>query len=388
MGSDGLGEVAGRQKKQLRILHIGPLPPPWSGIGVFMESLLASKPMRAQSNYVVNTSRGGLPGDSRRGKFPTPWRICRHLNLSVKIMKTIFRNRIEVVHLNGSSHDLSFFGNWLTVVGAKLTGVKVVWHLHENLGVALFPGESYFTRRVFGYLTRAGDALAVLTPDDKRVAMLSGNSSQIAVLPSTASTEFMTLPLIRRNKDIYVIFVGWLSEAKGIYDCLKVALKVRERKLKIQFWILGTGMSREETQSVRFFVDKYNLGSHVRLCGVITGEAKKRMFAEADVLFHPTHWDAFPLAVLEAMASGLPILSTKVGGIPTMVEDKRGGILVEVGNVSEMTDSLIGLARNPSLRVSMGRANRERFLNCYHPDVVGQQAIDLYLRLLSGTAKN
>jgi glycosyltransferase involved in cell wall biosynthesis len=259
-----------------------------------------------------------------------------------------------------------------------------VWHLHQDLDVVTFPGQGILTRRTFAALMRAPDALAVLTEKDRRAASALVDPKKIVVLPPASSPDLLTLPLDRPDDDVRVLYVGWLTPAKGIHDLLQVALAVRGREhgSRISFWVLGTGRAAGEAEAVRAFVRRHGLESQVHLCGVVTGEAKRRMFARSHVLMMPTHRDAFPVAVLEGMAAGLPILATNVGGLPYMVEDGRGGYLTDVENVRQMTDRLVELAGDRRQRLTMGRANRERFAAELHPDRLALRALDVYRRVL------
>ena len=374
-----------REKSRIRVLHVGPLPPPWSGIGVSLQHLLESAPIKSQSNWVINTAPNALPGDPDRPKLPTPGRLVRHLRLAVRVMRTARQNQVHVVHFHGSSHDLSFFGNWLSIVGAKLVGTRVVWHLHEDLQVVQFPGNGFLTRALFSTLMLIPDVLVVLTDKSMQVAVALVAPHRVLVIPPTCSPEMITLPLDKEDDRISILYVGWLTQAKGIYDLLRVADAVRESTPEITFHVLGVGMSEEETDRMHTLVEQRNLQCQVKLHGVVTGEAKRRMFARANIFFTPTRWDAFPVSILEAMAAGLPVLGTNVGGLPVMLENCRGAFLTNVGDVTQMTDYLLELAGSRTLRLDMGRANRERFMACYHPDKVGKVAVDVYARLVNGT---
>ncbi len=368
----------------LRLLQVAPLPPPWSGIGVSVQHLLTSTPISRQATWLLNSSSGALPGDSRRPKTPTLRRIVRHARLTLELMRTVRQHRIHVVHLHGSSHDLSFIANGLTVIGARLTGARVVWQLHQDLAVVEFPGTTPLSRAVFASLMLAPHALVVLTEKDRTIATRFVDQTKVAVIPPACSTDMLSIPLKRPDRNFRVLYVGWLTQAKGIYDLLQVAQSVQQHLPQITFSILGTGSSNEETDRVRGLVERCGLKSHVNLCGVVTGEAKRKMFADAHVLFTPTYRDAFPLAVLEAMAAGLPVLGTNVGGIPFMVDHRRGGLLTKVGDLGQMGHYLLELAHDPSLRFDMGKTNRERFWREYHPDRIGQMALELYTELVRG----
>jgi glycosyltransferase involved in cell wall biosynthesis len=366
----------------LRLLHVAPLPPPWTGIGVSVQHALASRPLHAQANWVVNSSRARAASTSATPKKPTPERVVRHARLAARVGRHVRERRIQVVHLHGSSHDLSLFGNWLSIVAAKAAGARTVWHLHEDLGVVAFPGRTPVARRAFAALMATPDAVAVLTPKDRRLASRLVDERRLAVVPPTCGPELLSLPIARPEAPVRVLYVGWLSQAKGIDDLVRVAAAVRDARPGVVFDVLGTGRTAADTDAVRRAIEERGLASTVLLHGVRTGQAKVASFARANLLYTPTHWDAFPVAVLEAMSAGLPVVGTDVGGLPSMLERGRGAVLTAVGDVDAMADAILRLARSPELRHAMGAANRARFVEDYHPDRVGQLMMDLYRQLV------
>jgi len=212
----------------LRLLHVAPLPPPVTGIGVSFGHFLASSPLAAQTNWVINST--GQPARSSATKRPTPRRILRHLRLTAQVVRTARAKRVDVVHLHGSSHDLSFVANGISVAAASLTGAHTVWHLHEDLSVVQFPGRSARTRAVFAALGRAPSALALLTDKDGAIARKFVPERKLVVIPPTCSPEMLSIPLARSNDSVLrILFVGWVSEAKGIFDLLRVAHLARDR---------------------------------------------------------------------------------------------------------------------------------------------------------------
>ncbi len=271
MRVDESGSMTTELPSSLRLLQVAPLPPPWSGIGVSVQHLLTSTPISRQATWLLNSSSGALPGDSRRPKTPTLRRIVRHARLTLELMRTVRQHRIHVVHLHGSSHDLSFIANGLTVIGARLTGARVVWQLHQDLAVVEFPGTTPLSRAVFASLMLAPHALVVLTEKDRTIATRFVDQTKVAVIPPACSTDMLSIPLKRPDRNFRVLYVGWLTQAKGIYDLLQVAQSVQQHLPQITFSILGTGSSNEETDRVRGLVERCGLKSHVNLCGVVTG---------------------------------------------------------------------------------------------------------------------
>jgi glycosyltransferase involved in cell wall biosynthesis len=367
--------------KPLRLLHVAPLPPPWSGIGVSFQHFIASAPLRAQSNWVINST--GSAARSARQKLPTPRRIARHARLTAQIIRIARERRVQLVHLHGSSHDLSFVANGLTLASLRMLGVQTVWQLHDDLAIVLFPGRSWLTQRTFAGLAPAGSKLLVLTDKDRAVGARFAADHRVSVLPPTCSTEMLSIPLDRGDHPPRVLYVGWLSEAKGIYDLLRVAALVRNRVKHVQFDVLGVARSEEQAREVRKYIASNDLSETVKLAGLMTGSEKRARFAAAHVLFTPTHQDAFPVSVLEAMSAGLPVVGTHVGGLPFMLEEGSGARLLPVGAVEAMADHLVELLVDRDVRRRMGAANRERFLGQFHPDQTGAAAVKLY-QMLTG----
>jgi glycosyltransferase involved in cell wall biosynthesis len=149
----------------------------------------------------------------------------------------------------------------------------------------------------------------------------------------------------------------------------------------VHFEVLGVARSEEQARKLQSFVTKHDLEECVHLHGLMTGDAKRSMFAAADVFFTPTHQDAFPVTVLEAMSAGLPVVAARVGGLPVMLEEGSGARFATIGDVGAMTNHLCELLDDAWLRHRMGTANRERFVGRYHPDRVGAMAVDLYRSL-------
>jgi hypothetical protein len=83
------------------------------------------------------------------------------------------------------------------------------------------------------------------------------------------------------------------------------------------------------------------------------------------------------------MAAGVPVVGSNVGGLPAMIEPGLGGFLPEVGDVDGMADCLETLKCDPSLRLAMGKANRERFTEQFHPSSVGSRTLAVYWNLVA-----
>ncbi len=103
----------------------------------------------------------------------------------------------------------------------------------------------------------------------------------------------------------------------------------------------------------------------------------RALFAAADVFVLPTAGETMGFAIIEAMAAGLPVISTRVGAVPEVVDDGTTGILVPPGDVAALTGALKRLAEHPELRREMGAAGRRRARQLFDERVNGPRVLEL-----------
>lgn len=102
------------------------------------------------------------------------------------------------------------------------------------------------------------------------------------------------------------------------------------------------------------------------------------MFRNADIFIFPTHRDVFGLVLLHAMAEKLPIIASVEGTIPEIIKDGENGFLVQKGDDEQLAQTIHELASDQLLRMKIGEANRQKYLNTYSPRVYGQKMIETF----------
>ena len=158
----------------------------------------------------------------------------------------------------------------------------------------------------------------------------------------------------KRDAKIVVLFVGWITRNKGVFEILDVAKKIENTQ--VEFILAGDGDAFEE---VAAFIVKENL-KNVKLVGWVKGGAKDQLMIDADIFILPSYREGYPNALIEAMASGLPVISTKVGSIPDLIEDRRSGILIDPKNADQLESAINELIGDESERIRMGKNARLR----------------------------
>jgi glycosyltransferase involved in cell wall biosynthesis len=159
------------------------------------------------------------------------------------------------------------------------------------------------------------------------------------------------------NRGAEILFVGRLMHGKGLPLLFDAIVELRERGLEVQATVVGEGPAREELAAV---VDRLGLERCVRFLGAVGQDGIRALYAGADVFCLPSFAEGIPVVVMEAMAMELPVVTTRIMGIPELVEDGTDGVLVAPGRVEPLVEALGRLVRSPEERRRLGRAARRK----------------------------
>ena len=148
------------------------------------------------------------------------------------------------------------------------------------------------------------------------------------------------------NFPIQVLFIGSLQEGKGILEILKTAtiLKAKGLESRYKFKIVGAWFSDEFAKEAMHYVESNSLDQLVEFPGQVTGEKKWETYRDADIFFFPTHYqsEATPIVIMEALGSGLPVISTLWSGIPDML---RGCVTADIMPIKSPSAYAVSIER-------------------------------------------
>lgn len=137
---------------------------------------------------------------------------------------------------------------------------------------------------------------------------------------------------------------------------LRAFAKALGRVPNIRLTMIGGGPLHDRLLKL---TDELNLTHAVNICGLVEMSESSRLIRNSDIMLMPSEKESFGVAALEAAAAGVPVIATKVGGIPEIVEDKYNGILIAPGDEKALTAAIIQLAEDPIMRSRMGEAGRK-----------------------------
>jgi colanic acid/amylovoran biosynthesis glycosyltransferase len=154
-----------------------------------------------------------------------------------------------------------------------------------------------------------------------------------------------------------VLFVGRLLHGKGLSLLFEALAELRRHQLDVTVSVVGDGPARAELDAA---VRALRLSEHVSFLGSVGQDDLLARYAAADVFCLPSFAEGIPVVAMEAMAMELPVVTTRITGIPELIEDGTDGLLVPPGRVDALTDALDRLVRAPEERYRMGAAGREK----------------------------
>lgn len=175
---------------------------------------------------------------------------------------------------------------------------------------------------------------------------------------------------------IQVITIARLSEEKGLCYLIEAARRILATNPTVHFSIYGEGHLLETLQAQ---IDHAQLGQHITLAGGFTRKQLPGIMESADLFVLPSITEGFPLALVEAMAWGRPIVATTVGGIPEVVEDGVSALLCPARAANALADAILTLIQHPQQRCTLGAAARLAYeQGNFQPEIVAARFAQLY----------
>ena len=279
----------------------------------------------------------------------------------------------KIVHIHGSSR-ISFYRKYIIFLTVKyLLRRKVVYHVHSGT-YHLFESEvNSLVNKMIHHMVDSSDVVICLSDRWKIFFETTFNQNRVVVLNNTI---FMpsTSRTIKDDNIIRFLFLGKIVEGKGIFDLLKILAKNREYfTSNIKMFIGGDG----EVQRLKKEIEKLKMGDFVEYVGWASGTKKEELLLGCDVYVLPSYNEGLPISILEAMSYKKPIISTGVGGIPTIVKENINGKVIKPGDKDALFDSMKYFLENQSKIDEFGEKSFE-MVQDFLPEIVIQDLHAIY----------
>ena len=384
-----------------RILFIAPTPPRYTGPEIATKYLLESSLVK---RFRIIHVRSNVRANSRdQGKI-NPVVIIRFLKICWQILWQTLTLHPHLVYCVIGSNKSGFLRDVCVVLLAKLTGRKVVAHYRGGNFDNFYKISSAKLKRIIRFGLRRMDI--VIVEGYRLKNMLDGlyPQGQVRVLcngihPIDVKRD---LSFHRDGKPVNILFMGNVSFAKGFYDLILAYKKVLEKHPEVHLNFTGEIIRLENERNIipeyfsgemneRFLnstdviLDFVNNASsyNANYLGFIDEGDKRKVLQNADIFVLPSYSEGFSYAVLEALASGLPIVTTNVGALPEIVTDGENGFIIESGDYEALSKKIIQLVEDQNLRRDMALRNIEKAAREFNIERVAKELGDIFVEVAS-----
>jgi glycosyltransferase involved in cell wall biosynthesis len=182
--------------------------------------------------------------------------------------------------------------------------------------------------------------------------------------------------------DLTILSVGRLYARKGLFTLIESVPAVIRRFKNAKFLISGKGQS-DEMRKLIAYAEKIGVKDNIIFTGYYPDKKLPRLYQAADVFAFSTFYEHHPFAVLEALSTGLPVVTTSVGGIPETIESGKNGFLVEPFNPKQFADRILYSLGHPAEASEMGLLARKTILEQFDWRIVVKDVLRVYDEVLS-----
>lgn len=352
-----------RKEKKQRILYFIQLPPPVHGVSVTNQLVYNSTLINEfYEKKLVRINFSKSIDDLRKFSFKKLWILIRTIS---DLKLTLLRFRPDLVYFSLIPVGPGFLRDAIFALTIKMFNRNVVFHLN-NRGIPKCIIKPLY-RKLYKWVFNNSNIIHVSNGlIQSEIAPLKLKKAKVFAVGNTIE-PFNIANENRSSPIVQFLFLSNYFPEKGLMVLLEAMLLLKKKTSAFKLDTYGAIQSKEEDFRIRKFVQDNNLEKNVNIHGPIFDEEKIKVLENADVFIFPSYFEeeCFPLSILEAMNAKLPILATKIGAIPEMLEDNYEGLLVDPKCPEQILEKLETLIMDVDLRKKLGDNTFKKFKEHY-----------------------
>jgi glycosyltransferase involved in cell wall biosynthesis len=361
--------VKKHEKKKVALIGAVSYP---GGISRVVQTMISSPELReAYDLRLFNTSR------YKDGSRLT--NLAEFIRSFIRYATALSRRQVDLAHIH-ASYGRSFFRKTFFLALTSVFRVKSVFHFHTGRFEEFYIRGPWARRKILGFLLRRTDAIIVLCQQWKDELEKRYGSGKVRVIHNPIPFTLEGIPEKRDRVDqpgVQILYLGFMIKTKGIYDIIDLAERLQRERLDALIILGGKG---EEEEPFLRQARARNLGN-IDFLGWVDESRRLTLLKDSDIFLLPSYYEGNNSSILEAIAYGLPVVTTRVGGTPEMVREAENGFLLEPGDTVGTFEKIKWLILHPDERRRMGQRGRllaERF----RKDIIAHEWRELYRNLL------
>ncbi|HEV2269450.1 MAG TPA: glycosyltransferase family 4 protein [Steroidobacteraceae bacterium] len=281
-----------------------------------------------------------------------------------------------LVHIHLSSRA-SFWRKSVVCALARLARRPYLLHAHGSEFADFYEECSPVARRIVRSVLANATLVLALSEAWRSTLQRISPQARIEVLMNAVPLPAPAERQRAAGRQPNLLFFGEIARHKGVLEVARAFAAVAAALPALRLVYAGTGRAVAETRAL---TTQLGLGGRTEFTGWLESERKRAVLADATIFVLPSFVEGVPMALLEAMSLGLPVIATPVGGVPEIVTHEVDGLLVPPGDVAALAAAIARLMNEPQLRERLGRAARATIATRFALDTAVERLLGYYRR--------
>ncbi|MEM4605430.1 MAG: glycosyltransferase family 4 protein [Candidatus Pacearchaeota archaeon] len=344
-----------------KVLFLSPLPPPYYGSALSSKDCLEI--LRRSKKFIVENIKLNYSYEMNDVGKVNLTKIKGFFSVFGYIKKKIKEFKPDFVYFVPATNGLGLIRDFLFIKEIKRLGIPILFHVRSRIIKNKL--NNLFYKNMF-YREKAIILGESLREDVSEYL----SHKDIFILPNAIKNELsdeelkIILEKRRHQKKFNILFLSNMERTKGWPKLLEASKILKDKKFLFNFFFAGSWQNKKDKLFFFDYLDKNNLRDSVFYLGQIKPEEKKEIFSKSHLLVFPTEYslETFGRVIIEAMMYGLPVIANSIATIPSILEDKKTGFLLNNNTPQEISEKIEFLLKNRELSEKIGIAGREVFL--------------------------
>lgn len=334
--------------RQIKVLMIGESLIKQGGIVSVQKLILDGMPSSVEFEHLATV----VDGSSFK-------KISLFAGALVKLCWTLLSQDIDLIHTHVSERG-SAFRQAITTLIALLFRKPLIIHTHGSEFHIFYEKLPRAMQKTLNFIYGRSTYLIALSERWRTfyIQSLELRPEKVVVLPNAVKVP-EKIPHRDHFGIVSLVFLGRIGQRKGTFDLVKAFADLSpEIQTQATLTIAGDG----EGSQLKSLISSLDLAKYISVINWLDAEQRDVLLEKSDIFILPSYNEGLPMALLEAMSWGLPVITTPVGGIPELVHSEENGLLVQPGDLVKLAAAMQRLIENKEFRLTLGKAARKSIL--------------------------
>lgn len=345
----------------MKILFLAQLPPPIHGPSQVSKILLNKLNLdKSITVDFINISTTDELNDIGKVKISKLKKFFRNL---IKLTYFLFQNNYDLLYMSMSVADNAFFKDSIYLIFSKYFIKRRILHFHsQGLKNKLYNSKfKFLLRNFYAYIFK--DCELIHLSKSLLADLNVDYFKSIHIIPNGIIDNYLLKE--KHTKQYQILFLSNIINTKGIFILIKALNLIKRKNIKFKACIAGASHCRLTDHKVNKLIKSYDLKENIDLIGPKYDDEKYLLFEKSQIFVLPTMLDCMPLTIIEAMSFNMPIISTKVGAIPEMLDYGKSGLVIPPNNSIKLAEAIVFLLNNANKANDFAKNARFKFERQY-----------------------